>query len=306
MKLIAIALALLFSVSASAQDATNAKDAVALLAKARVAFVENQKRERYWNWTTFENRSVLDKSGKVIEQIPSVTIDSPIRSDGERCNAVLAWGDGREPYLVNASADERCTVEKEVPGVFRLEALFESRQLKIQSRDANSVVLAIRQDSELVSSADPSERCAGSVEGRIHLDAATFFPKRIDVTIATNGCMQTRRTAVDHYGEESGVESPADSSAHPVFSGLLKGSVLQFDYELQKDKTGDATRDFWICVHKHSVRLLQKSTTGMFVSGRLFRLMSRGPDRRCVIDGVSKAAELSAESLLKFETGKDR
>jgi hypothetical protein len=44
----------------------------------------------------------------------------------------------------------------------------------------------------------------------------------------------------------------------------------------------------------------------MFVSGRLFRLTSRGPDRRCVIDGVTKAAELSAESLLKFETEKDR
>jgi hypothetical protein len=72
------------------------------------------------------------------------------------------------------------------------------------------------------------------------------------------------------------------------------------------DKTGDATKDFWICVHKHSVRLLQPGTTGMFVSGRLFRLTSRGPDRRVVVDGVTKAAELSAESLLKFETEKDR
>jgi hypothetical protein len=260
----------------------------------------------YWNWTAVENRSILDKNGKVIENIPSVTVDSPIRIDGKRCNAVLAWGDGREPYLVNASADERCTVEKEMPGVFRVEALFESHHVKVDSRDSGSIVLAIGQDKELVTSGDPSERCAGSVEGRIQLDSATFFPKRIDVTIATTGCMQTRRTGVDHYGAESSSKSAADSPANPVFSGLLKGSVLQFEYELQKDKTGDATRDFWICVHKHSVPLLQRSTTGMFVSGRLFRLTSRGPDRRCVIDGVTKAAELSAESLLKFETEKDR
>jgi hypothetical protein len=290
----------------SAQDAANIKDPVTLLAKARAAFVANQARERYWNWATVENRSILDKSGKVIEKIPSVTVDSPIRSDGKRCNAVLAWGDGREPYLANATADERCTVEKEIPGVFRIEALFESRQFKMESRDASSIVLAIRQDKELASSADPSERCAGSVEGKIQLDAATFFPKNIDVTIATNGCMQTRRTGVDHYGAEASSKSPRDSPANPVFSGLLKGSVLQFEYELQRDKTGDATRDFWICAHKHSVRLLQPGTTGMFVSGRLFRLTSRGPGRRVVIDATGKAAELSAESLLKFEMEKDR
>jgi hypothetical protein len=306
MKLIAIALVPLLSAGASAQDAAKLKDAWALLEKARAAFVENQKRDRYWNWTAVESRSILDKSGKVVEKIPSVTVDSPIRSDGKRCNAVLAWGDGREPYLVNATADERCTVEKEIPGVFRIEALFESHHVKVESRDASSIVLAIGQDKELVSSGDPSERCAGSVEGKIQLDAATFFPKRIDVTVATNGCMQTRRTGVDHYGAESTSKSPGDSPANPVFSGLLKGSVLQFEYEAQKDKTGDAAKDFWTCVHKHSVRLLQQGTTGMFVSGRLFRLTGRGPDRRVVVDATTKAAELSAESLLKFETEKDR
>src|SRR5580658_5362659 len=154
-----IASVLLVAATMSAQDASNIRDPVTLLAKARTAFVENQGRERYWNWTTVENRSILDKSGKVIEEIPSVTIDSPIRSDGKRCNAVLAWGDGREPYLVNATAEERCTVEKEIPGVFRIGALFDSHQVKVEARDASSIVLAIRQDKELVSSADPSERC---------------------------------------------------------------------------------------------------------------------------------------------------
>jgi hypothetical protein len=75
-----IASVLLVAATMSAQDASNIRDPVTLLAKARTAFVENQGRERYWNWTTVENRSILDKSGKVIEEIPSVTIDSPIRS----------------------------------------------------------------------------------------------------------------------------------------------------------------------------------------------------------------------------------
>ncbi len=282
-----------------------AQDAGALLAKAHTAFVENRERERYWTWTTVETRSILDKSGKVIERIPSVTIDSPIRSDGKRCNAVLAWGDGREPYLVNASADERCTVENETPGLFRVEALLESRQLKIETQDAHSIVLAFRPDKGFESSVDPVRRCTGSLEGTIELDAATCFPKRINVTIAANGCMQTRLTAVDHYSDTA-LQPGDDSASRPVFSSLLKGSALQFEYELQKDKTGNATKDFWICVHKYSVRPLQKNATGMFISGRLFKLTSRGPDRRGVSDISTKAAELTAESLIKFETEKDK
>ena len=83
--------ALLLATSVAAQDAT------ALLAKARTAFIENHERERFWNWTTISMRSIVDKNGAQLEELPSVTIDSPIRSDGKRCNAVLAWGDGVEP-----------------------------------------------------------------------------------------------------------------------------------------------------------------------------------------------------------------
>jgi hypothetical protein len=48
-----------------------------------------------------------------------------------RCDAVFAWGDGREPYLANASADERCSVEQEARELLREEMLFESKQVKI-------------------------------------------------------------------------------------------------------------------------------------------------------------------------------
>src|SRR5438309_10774113 len=94
-------------------SASAADDAHALLAKARAAYLENHERERYWNWTTATTRTILDKDGVEIERLPSVTVESPIRSDGKRCNAVLAWGDGQTPYLADADADARCTVEEE-------------------------------------------------------------------------------------------------------------------------------------------------------------------------------------------------
>jgi hypothetical protein len=76
-----------------------------------------------------------------------VTVESPIRSDGKRCNALLAWGDGVEPYLANASAEERCAVEKEAPETFRVDAFLESRQVKIQSSTSSSITLVIREDN---------------------------------------------------------------------------------------------------------------------------------------------------------------
>jgi hypothetical protein len=76
-------------------------------------------------------RDRAGKGGELLEKLPSVTVESPIRSDGKRCNALLAWGDGVEPYLANASAEERCAVEKEAPETFRVDAFLESRQVNI-------------------------------------------------------------------------------------------------------------------------------------------------------------------------------
>src|SRR5579871_1584049 len=114
---------LLLSVTGFAQEKL---DPVPTLAKAHTAFVENQSRQRYWNWTTVSERNVVNKEDKVLEKLPSVTIESPIRADGKRCDALLAWGDGVEPYLANASAEERCAVENENPSLFKLEAFLRS------------------------------------------------------------------------------------------------------------------------------------------------------------------------------------
>src|SRR4051812_44620604 len=82
-----------------------ADDAHALLAKARAAYLENRDHARFWNWTSATTRTIFDKDDIVLQQLPSVTVESPIRSDGKRCNAVLSWGDGEKPYLADADAD---------------------------------------------------------------------------------------------------------------------------------------------------------------------------------------------------------
>lgn len=283
--------ALLLAASVAAQDAT------ALLAKARTAFIENHERERFWNWTTVSLRSIVDKNGAPLEELPSVTIDSPIRSDGKRCNAVLAWGDGVEPYLANASADERCSVEKEVSSIFKLESFLESRQVKIQSRSDSAITLAIREDKSTADASDPVKRCVASTRGTIQIDLATYFPVQIEVTMPGVACEQKKVSASNHYD---------DAVLKNVTGGYTKGTLLRFDYELQKDKTDDAAKNFWICVRTHSVRPLQKKGSGMLISGRRFELSSSGPGRSMLLDGRTTASELSAESLIKFETVKEK
>src|ERR1051325_2405335 len=86
----------------------SAGDAETLLAKAAAAFRANEARQKHWNWQTVETRELVDRSGKAVQRFPSVTSESVIRSDGRRCNAVVAGGDGRKPYLANADPDERC------------------------------------------------------------------------------------------------------------------------------------------------------------------------------------------------------
>ena len=273
-----------------------AQDAASLLAKARAAFVENRDRERFWNWTTVTNRSIIDKTGTEFEKLPSVTIESPIRDDGKRCNAVMAWGDGTEPYLANASAEERCAVEKETPEMFQMEAFLESRQAKIESRSPTAITLAIREDKAAMEDKDPMKRCVASVRGTLQLDPATFFPKHIEVTMPGGACEQKHLTAQDHYEDEL---------VKNVTAGFTKGTLMRFDYALQKDKAGHAEKDFWICTHRYAVRPLQKTAGGMIVSGRRFPLARAGLERRVVIDGQTVATEFSAESSLKFETVKD-
>ena len=284
MKRIAMAILLLPSI-------VFAQDAAVLLAKARTAFIENRQRERYWNWTTVTTRTILGKDDQVMETLPSVTVESPISSTGERCNAVLAWGDGREPYLADASADERCAVEREYQEVLKIPDVLASRKVKIQSRSATRITLAISPDSNRMTSKDPAERCAASVHATLYLDPASSFPKAIEIRVPGRSCELMVAATENHYG---------DTELRHVRGGYPKGAVLDFEFEFHRDKAGNTTKDFWIGTHRHSVRPLSNNNGGMIVSGRLFPLQT-GPNRRLVMDTRTTATELSAESTLTFE-----
>ncbi len=281
----AIALIFLFA------SAAHAEDAKALLAKARAAFVENQSQERYWIWTITTTRLILDKNGKTLEQIPSVTIESPIRSDGKRCNAVVAWGDGVEPYLKNASVDQRCKVEQEVAPSFRMEDVLENHRVTLQARASSEITMAIRPDKAQGESDDAVKRCAGSLEGTIGLDPDSYFPKRVDLTVVNSGCERKAEEMEEHY----------DGTTVKAAGGFPKGAHIQYEYELQKDKTGNASRNFWIAAHRRLVQPFPKNLAGVIISGRNFRLSNRGQERQGLTEGTATASEVSAESMLKFE-----
>jgi hypothetical protein len=283
----AIAAALL-----SASTFVAAEDAHALLAKARTALLQNRERERFWAWSTTTTRRITSRDGRVIEEIPSVTVESPIRSDGRRCNAVLAWGDGREPYLANAAADARCTVEQETRDLVNEDSILASAHVRVRSRSRTAIVLSFDRDPSLIDSQDPGRRCLASLRGAIEVDPVSFFPRVIDLEVAGHGCEQLV-PVVNHYDEQ-----PVRSA----MSTFRKGATARWEYQLQKDKAGNAGRDYWICVRRHSVRPLPDYARVLIVWGRRFELTSFEKNRLAVIDATTTASELSADVVLKFGT----
>src|SRR5664279_1161000 len=116
-----LAIFLAAALPAAAQD-----DATALLAKAVAAFEKNQQNEKQWNWNIVEKRRLLNRSGETLQSFPSVTSESVIRSNGRRCNALTAWGDGRAPYMKDADADQRCQAFNALDTPFEVAQLLKS------------------------------------------------------------------------------------------------------------------------------------------------------------------------------------
>ncbi len=150
---------------------------------------------------------------------------------------MVAWGDGREPYLAAADADARCTVEEEGPREFSFEALLESKNVKLRSRTAAGITIAIGADAEAKSSADPEARCIGSLEALIRLDAATFFPVHAEIKAVGSGCEQTL-AVTDHYDNQGPMRAK---------NTFRKGATREFDYVLQRSKAGKMENDFRRC-----------------------------------------------------------
>ena len=80
----------------------------------------------HWNWSIVETRQLLNKSGETLQKFPSVTSESVIRSNGRRCNALTAWGDGRQPYMKDADPDERCQAFNAMGTPFQVALLLEA------------------------------------------------------------------------------------------------------------------------------------------------------------------------------------
>jgi hypothetical protein len=175
-----------------------ADEAVALLAKAGQAFRSNQGRQEHWNWNTHETRRLLDKAGKVVQTFPSLDAESVLRSGGKRCNAVLAWGDGKTPYLVDADPDTRCQAMETIRDPFPLASLLRSSKVKLQSRSAGDIRLAIAPDKSRLKDSEFAIRCAASIQVTVRLDPATYFPALFEGEVVESGC-NMQSSPVTHY-----------------------------------------------------------------------------------------------------------
>src|SRR6516225_6569232 len=118
-------------------------NATVLLAKAAAAFENNQKNEVHWNWNIVETRQLLAKSGETLQKFPTVTSESVIRSNGRRCNALTAWGDGREPYMKDADPDERCQAFNALGTPFEVALLLKSGNARLVTQTSSSVTISV-------------------------------------------------------------------------------------------------------------------------------------------------------------------
>ena len=169
-----------------------------MLAKALDAFNSNQQNEKHWNWNIVETRHIENRSGATIERFPSVTSESIIGSNGRRCNALTAWSDGLEPYMKGADPDKRCQAFNALNTPFQVPQLLATVQAKLVDRTATVIRIAISPDSSKTKSGNFEERCAASLKATVDLDAATYFPMRIEGEVAASGCDGSFQPVV-HY-----------------------------------------------------------------------------------------------------------
>jgi hypothetical protein len=280
-RLYAFAGLLAAAVPAMAQPA-----AADLLEKAQAAFDRNREQEPHWNWTTIQNHTVTDRAGHILRRLPDVMVESVIRQDGRRCNAVLSWGDGVAPYKLNEDADVRCGGQDPVEPPLRVESLLRSLKVKL----VDSYTIAIRHDKARVHDSRPEVRCTASVEGTVQLDPATYFPVHLEGTLVDTGC-EGDTWAELHYGGE-----PVKLTSH---RGLLKGTSFRLDFALQRDKYGNPANSYWIPTGQHWNRPFPEAA-GVVYYNRRFEVNLR--NAAWVTDSRTAAQEFGVQSLTRFDT----
>jgi hypothetical protein len=278
----------LFALALPAVGADTA--AAALLAKSVAAFQKNLASQKHWNWTISETRALTDKAGKTVQTMPSVTSESVIRSDGRRCNAVTSWGDGREPYLKNADADERCQAYNAIGTPFDVAALLKSANVSVIRQTGSAITISVLPDKAKVKSTDFAVRCTASIRATIELDPASFFPLSIEGDVAESGC-NSQFVPVVHDGTVT---------REPMVSQFRKGATFRVTYALQKDKFDNPENSYWISVTQHYSQPWNKEARLLYYWGRQFRVPPNNGSHM-VKDIKTTAQEFGAGSQLRFD-----
>ena len=288
---IRVAIVALAAWPAAAAEKESAQD---LLAKALQAYTANHAQQDHWNWTTVQSRKVVGKDGHELQPLPEVAVESVIRKDGHRCNAVLHWGDGVEPYMLGADADARCSGldPSEVP--FQIEALLKSTRAKLGK--GPPITLSIQDDKSRRYDPSAAVRCTASIRATIRLDPATYYPLHLEGEIVDSGCEATGTQELHHGGE------PFHG---PLRQMLRKGTTFSLDYALQKDKFGNASRSYWIAAEQHWSRPFRNDAQGLVYMNRRFTI-DPAPDRRLLEDVRTTAREFGAESSTRFDVPQEK
>jgi hypothetical protein len=266
-----------------------AEDAGALLAKAADTFRANEAKQKHWNWQTVENRELVNRSGAAVQKFPQVTSESVIRSDGRRCNAVVAWGDGKKPYLADADPDERCRAMDATAPPFPPVGVLLNRRARVVSEANGVVTVAVEPDKSKLKDSDFVIRCGASIRATVKLERATSFPLRIEGQVEESGCDSVFRP-VNHY---------ETMTRGQMTSNFRKGSTFWVEWSLEKDKTGDPERNFWIPSAQHYSQPWNSEATVLYYWGRQVRVTHEG--QRLVKEMRTTAQEFAVGSELIFK-----
>ena len=279
------------SLLAAASQAAAADEGALLLAKAVDAYRSNLQRQELWNWNIHETRKLLDKAGKVIQAFPSVTAESILRTGGNRCNAILAWGDGKSPYMVEADPDTRCQAMEAFHAPFDMENVLRSSRVKVQSRSAGAIALAISPDKSKLKDRAFDVRCAASIQATVQLDPATFFPAHFEGEVVESGC-DMRSHPVTQY---------AAVPAGPATSTFRKSARFRLEFVLQEDKFQNPANSVWICAHAEFDQPWNIGAHYLYYWGRQLAVRNPAAGYRFIKEVQTTAREFGAETQLRFD-----
>jgi hypothetical protein len=264
-----------------------AESAHQIVARAIEAVQQNQEQEVHWNWTAAETRTILGRPAVQLQKLPDVTVESVIRNDGKRCNAVLSWGDGMRPYLLGSDPDARCEATEYFKPAFDIVELLQSGDVRIASHPPRATIVTILPDKLRQQSPEFRIHCAASIRAAVELDPATSFPRDIQGEVTSNGCERSESVPI-YYGNDDSVRTN---------SSFRKGAKFHLRFELQPDKFGKPEHSFWIRVEEKYEMPLRPRVAAMVYWGR--RIPIKSTNSQAIVKEVrTTAREFGVEATI--------